>query len=153
MYAPDEFSRVTIYISEFTRYKKGSVGLNDFTSWCKMSLVPIIFFLAGRLCCRESAVEKMLFLRLVSRWEVMKLICFFQAYWSITISCHFWFLQDLSLMKCSLSIFFGFGSRITKFIWWICTGKNSVHSSRVRDCTLNKLFYLCYLSVQWFRIT
>ena len=29
---------------------------------------------------------------------------------------HFCFLQDLSLMRCSLSIFFGFGSRITMFI-------------------------------------
>ena len=146
MYAPDEFSRVAIYISEFTRYKKGSVGLNDFTSWCKMSFVPIIFFLAGRLCYRANFIFAA---GLTLRGHEADL---FPAYWLI-ISCHFCFLQDLSLMKCSLSIFFGFGSRIITFIWWICTGKNSLHSSRVQECTLNKLFYLCYLSVQWFRIT
>ena len=28
------------------------MGLND----CKMSLVPIIFFLAGRLCCRANFI-------------------------------------------------------------------------------------------------
>ena len=39
----------------------------------------------------------------------------FQEYWLI-ISCHFCFLQDLSLMWCSLSIFFGLGPRITTFI-------------------------------------
>ena len=35
---------------------------------------------------------------------------------NVIISCHFCFLQDLFLMRCSLSIFFGFGSRITEFI-------------------------------------
>ena len=68
----------------------------------------------------------------------------------LIISCHFCFLQDLSLMRCSLSIFFGFGLRIATFIWWIFTGLNSLHSSKVQECMLNKLFYLCYLSVQWF---
>ena len=71
----------------------------------------------------------------------------------LIISCHFCFLLDLSLMRCSLSIFFRFGSRITAFIWWLCTGKNSLHSSRVQECMLIKLFYSCYLSVQWFSIT
>ena len=52
----------------------------------------------------------------------------FQAYWLI-VSRHFCFLKVLSLMRYNLSIFFGFGSRITTFIWWICTGKNSLHSS------------------------
>ena len=68
----------------------------------------------------------------------------------LIIFCHFCFLQDLSLMQSSLSIFFGFGSRIATFIWWIFTGLNSLHSSKVQECMLNKLFYLCYLSVQWF---
>ena len=46
--------------------------------------------------------------------------------------------------------FFGFGSRIATFIWWIFTGLNSLHSSKVQECMLNKLFYLCNISVQWF---
>ena len=95
------------------------------------------------------AVEQISFLR----WPHV-----LQVNWSWPISgilinlCHFCFLQNLFLMQRMLSIFFGFGSRITAFIWWICTGKNSLHSSRVQECMLNKLFYLCYLSVQWFRI-
>ena len=70
----------------------------------------------------------------------------------LIIFCHLCFLQDSwSLMQSSLSIFFGFGSRIATFIWWIIfTGLNSLHSSKVQECMLNKLFYLCYLSVQWF---
>ena len=81
-----------------------------------MSLVPIIFFLAGRLCCRANFTFAA---DLTLRADL------FQAYWLI-ISCHFCFLQDLFLMRCSLSIFFAFGSRITAFIWWICNGKNSL---------------------------
>ena len=48
----------------------------------------------------------------------------------------------LSLMQYSLSIFFGFGWRITTFIWWICTGKNSLHSSRVQECTLYFILFM-----------
>ena len=39
-----------------------------------MSLVPIIFFLASRSV--DYAVERILFLRLVSRLKVVKLTCF-----------------------------------------------------------------------------
>ena len=71
----------------------------------------------------------------------------------LVIYLWFCFLQDLYQMRCSLSIFFGFGSRIRTFIWWVCTVKNSLYSSRVQERLLNNLFYLCYLSVEWFRTT
>ena len=112
-------SLVAIYISEFTWYKKGSVGLNDFylmmknvacsdyflSSWWGMLSNFFSFFFAAGLTLRGHEND------------------LFQAY-RLNISCPFCFLQslqDLSLMRCSLSIFFDFGSRITTFIWWICT--------------------------------
>ena len=59
-----------------------------------MSLVPIIFFLAGRLCGRASFIFAA---GLTLRGHEADL---FQACWLI-ISCHFCFLQDVSLMWCS----------------------------------------------------
>ena len=78
-------------------------------SWLVLNVAcPIIFFVAGGLCCRANSIFAA---GLTMRGHETDL---FQAYWLI-ISCHFCFLQDLSLMPCSLSIFFGFGSRITTF--------------------------------------
>ena len=74
-----------------------------------MLLVPIVFFLMGRLCCGANYIFEA---GVMLRGHEADL---FQEYWLI-ISCHFWFLQDLSLMRCSLSIFFGLGSRIMTFI-------------------------------------
>ena len=80
-------------ISKFTRYKKGSVGLND-VKFCFFRLFSV--FAAG-LMLRGHEAD------------------LFQEY-RLIISCQFCFLQDLSLMRCSLSIFLGLGSRVTTFI-------------------------------------
>ena len=63
-----------------------------------MSLVLIFFFLAGRLCFAANLI-----LPLVSRWEVKKLTYFPQNFLGF---CCFK-LQVWSLVRCSLSIFFG----------------------------------------------
>ena len=87
-----------------------------------MSLVSIVFFLAGRLCCRANFI----FAADLTLRGQLKLTCLRH----IDYKCNY-FLSFLFLTGCSLSIFFGFGSRITAFIWWICTGKNSLHSQTV----------------------
>ena len=74
-----------------------------------MLLIPIIFFLVGILCRRANFIFAA---GLMLRGHEADL---FQEYWLI-ISCHFCFLQDSSLMRCSLGIFFGLGSRIMTFI-------------------------------------
>ena len=50
----------------------------------------------------------------------------FLAYWLI-------YVIFVSYRIYSLSILFGFGSRINAFIWWICTGKNSLHSPECKS--------------------
>ena len=63
-----------------------------------MSLVLIFFFPAGRLCCAANLI-----LPLVSRWEVKKLTYFPQNFLGFCcFKCQVW-----SLVRCSLSIFFG----------------------------------------------
>ena len=51
------------------------------------------------------------------------------------------------MLRCSLRIFFGFGSRITPFMWWICSGKNPLHSSRVQESLQIILFMLSFRTV------
>ena len=51
------------------------------------------------------------------------------------------------MLRCSLRIFFGFVSRITTFMWWICTGKNPLHSSRVQERLQIILFMLSFRAV------
>ena len=94
-------------------------------------------------------MEQILFLPLVSSWEVMK-VTFFRY-------C-FCFSQDLSLMRCSLTF-----SLAPTFTWWLYS-KNSLHSSRVQECArlvcwmfeINKLFLyaifpcsVCYWILFW----
>ena len=51
------------------------------------------------------------------------------------------------MLRCSLRIFFGFVWRITTFMWWICTGKNPLHSSRVQERLQIILFMLSFRAV------
>ena len=51
------------------------------------------------------------------------------------------------MLRCSLRIFFGFVWRITTFMWWICTGKNPLHSSRVQERLQIVLFMLSFREV------
>ena len=51
------------------------------------------------------------------------------------------------MLRCSLRIFFGFVWRITTFMWWICTGKNPLHSFRVQERLQIILFMLSFRAV------
>ena len=63
-----------------------------------MSLVLILFFLAGRLCYAANLI-----LPLVSRWEVTRLTYFLQNFLGFCcFKCRVW-----SLVRCSLGVFFG----------------------------------------------
>ena len=67
-----------------------------------MSLVSIVFFLAGRLCCRANFI----FAADLTLRGQLKLTCLRH----IDYKCNY-FLSFLFLTGCSLSIFFGFGSK------------------------------------------
>ena len=67
--------------------------------------------------------------------------------WSI-ISCVFWFWQEFVFDEMLFNLFFGFGWRTWKFIWWSCSGKNLLHSSIVGEC---KLLSICCSLPSWRR--
>ena len=108
-----EFSRIVIYWPELTWQKTvGSAGLSDFQLIMQNVIGLILFFLAGRLFCAANLI-----LPLVSRWEVTKLTSFLQNFLGFCcFECRIW-----SLVRCSLSTFFGLrGWKTTTFKWWIC---------------------------------
>ena len=52
------------------------------------------------------------------------------------------------------NIFFGFSWRTTTLKWWICTGKNSLHASRVQESTsfvrwMFEIYYFIYAIFPW----
>ena len=152
-----------------------------------MSLFPIIFFLACRLCCRANFIFaagltypgcQRLFMRgfrftrgfaavfglrpntrektsgtqgrsHVDRswsWPVLGiLINYFLSFLFLT-----GFISDAIQFKHFLWLRFEDHDVYMMNLYW---KEFAPLFSRVRECTLNKLFYLCYLSVQWFRIT
>ena len=116
-----------------------------FKSWCKMSLVPIIFLSSGWQL--DYAVEQILFLRLVSRWDVMKLTCFTHINYFLSFLFLIGFISDVMQFKHFLWLRFEDHDFYMMNLYCRKEFAPLIQSARI-ECMLNKLFYLCYLSVQ-----